>query len=196
MSSLAALWSGAERVSPAAMAAGPLAGFAPWRGGDAEPEPVRADPRETRYLEGIAEGRAQALAELEEQRLALAELARNIAACRPEAPEALAEVLYEAVGRLVAQVVGDIEVGETLIRERVQTVAKLIAEQAGPARMRLHPNDIALLGDTSFDFALIPDATLLPGSVIVETASGWIEHGAEAGIERLRHTLDQLSVLS
>jgi flagellar assembly protein FliH len=193
---MSSLWSSAERVTPAAMASGPLAGFAPWRGGHVDTAPIRLDPREIAFREGVAEGRAQALAEFAEQRESLVALAQNLAACRPEAPEVLAEVLLETVSRLVAQVVGDIEVSETLIRDRVDTVAKLIAEQGGPARMRLHPSDIALLGRDTFDFALVPDATLMPGDVIVETASGWIEHGAEVGIERLRHALDQLAVLS
>jgi flagellar assembly protein FliH len=193
---MSSLWLSAERVTPAAMAAGPLAGFAPWRGGDAGGAPIRLDPREIGFRGGVAEGRAQALAEFEEQRLALVTLAENLASCRADAPDALAEVLFETVSRLVAQVVSEIEVSEALIRDRVDTVAQLIAEQGGPARMRLHPTDIALLGPGSFDFVLVPDPTLPRGEVIVETASGWIEHGADVGIERLRHVLDQLSVLS
>lgn len=198
---MSSLWSrqsagDATRITPAGILPGSGMGFAPWRGMDvAEPAP-RATPHETAFREGFAEGRAQALAEFEEQRQALATLAANLSACRADPPEALAEVLFETVSRLVAQVVGEIQVSEALIRDRVETVARLIAEQGGPARMRLHPNDIALLGNGTFDFALVPDPTLLSGEVIVETASGWIEHGAEVGIERLRQALDQLSVLS
>lgn len=191
---MSSLWLSAERVTPAAMAAGPLAGFAPWRGGDAGSAPIRLDPREAGYVEGIAEGRAQALAEFEEQRLALVSLAENLVACRADPPEMLAAVLSEVVGRLVAQIVGETEVNHALVRERVDAVARLVADQAGPARLRLHPADAVMLTGANVDYEIVADPSLIPGSVACETATGWIEHGPEAGMDRLRQALDQLAV--
>lgn len=192
---MSSLWSSAERVTPAAMAAGPLAGFAPWRGGgELGSAPIRLDPREAGYREGVAEGRAQALAEFEEQRLALVNLAENLAACRADPPEMLASVLAEVVGRLVAQIVGETEVNHALVRERVDAVARLVSEQAGPARLRLHPADAVMLTGANVDYEIVADPSLMPGSVACETATGWIEHGPEAGMDRLRQALDQLAV--
>lgn len=192
---MSSLWSTAERVTPAAMAAGPLAGFAPWRGGEAAvAAPIRLDPREAGYREGLVEGRAQALAEFEEQRQALVVLAENLAACRSDSPEILAAVLSEVVGRLVAQIVGETEVNHALVRERVDAVARLVADQAGPARLRLHPADAVMLTGATLDYEIVADPALIPGSVVCETATGWIEHGPEAGMDRLRQALDQLAV--
>ncbi|WP_182466752.1 FliH/SctL family protein [Sphingomonas gilva] len=192
---MSSLWSAAERVTPTAIASGALAGFAPWSGGEAvAAAPIRLDPREAGYREGLAEGRAQALAEFEEQRQALVALAENLAACRSEPPEMLASVLAEVVGRLVAQIVGETEIDPALVRERVDAVARLVTEQAGPARLRLHPADVVMLTGAALDCEIVADPALIPGSVVCETATGWIEHGPEAGMDRLRQALDQLAV--
>lgn len=179
--------------------------FAPWAGVEGGHAPVRpAAPRApgndieairaAAYAEGLADGRHTVEQELIAERAALGALAESLEAVQPEAPEALAAVLAEVVGRLVRQIVGEVEISDRMVRERVEAVANIVAEQGGPARMRLNPEDVARLGRSDFDFAVLPDPHLLPGSVVVETASGWIEHGVEAGMERLRQALDQMAV--
>lgn len=197
---MSSLWSrqsagDATRITPAGILSSGGIGFAPWRGMAAGvPSAPPATQHETGYREGFAEGRAQALAEFEEQRMGLVSLAENLAAARADPPEMLASVLSEVVGRLVAQIVGETEVNHALVRDRVDAVARIVREQAGPARLRLHPADAVMLTGATLDYEIVHDANLMPGSVACETATGWIEHGPEAGMDRLRQALDQLAV--
>lgn len=197
---MSSLWSrqsagDATRITAAGiLSAGPM-GFAPWRGVSVGPQSSPpATQYETGYREGFAAGREEALAEFEEQRLGLVSLAENLAAVRADPPEMLASVLSEVVGRLVAQIVGETEVNHALVRDRVDAVARLVREQAGPARLRLHPADALMLTGAELDYEIVADPHLMPGSVACETATGWIEHGPEAGMDRLRQALDQLAV--
>lgn len=146
------------------------------------------------FSEGFNEGRRTVELEVASERHAIARLAEALEQYRPEPPEALAELLAETVDRLVRQIIGEAVIDQAMLEMRVSHVAEIIAEATAPARMRLHPDDLERLGTARLDLEMVADPALLPGSVIVETGTGWIEDGPEVGIEKLRQALERMSV--
>jgi len=69
----------------------------------------------------------------------------------------------------------------------------MINDDAAPARLRLNPADLARIDGLRPDLKLIADPAIPEGSVVAETASGWIEDGPAIRLEKLRGLLDQLS---
>lgn len=146
------------------------------------------------FAEGFNEGRRTVEMEVAAERHAVAALAETLEQYRPEAPDELAELLAETVDRLVRQIVGEVVIDKEMLQSRVMNVASIIIEASAPAKMRLHPDDLDRLAGSNMELDMIADPDLLPGSVIVETATGWIEDGPEVGIEKLRQALDRMSV--
>lgn len=146
------------------------------------------------FSEGFNEGRRTVEMEIAAERHAIARLAEVLEQYRPEPPQALAELLAETVDRLVRQIVGEAVIDQSMLEMRVGHVAGIIAEATAPVRMRLHPDDLDRLGNARLDLEMVGDPALLPGSIIVDTGTGWIEDGPEVGIEKLRQALERMSV--
>jgi flagellar assembly protein FliH len=179
-----------RRFTASALAAG--AHFTPW----ADPEPTvpgNADAMaEEAYNVGVTDGRAAAEAELIDEAAAIERLARAIETIEAAPSAHLAALLGESVRRLVAQIIGEVQIDETTLAHRTQEIATLIAEEAAPARIRLHPADLARLHGVATDVELVADPSLAPGSILAETASGWIEDSPAIRLERLRGALDRM----
>ena len=150
--------------------------------------------RDRAFADGYAEGRRTLEKEVDAEREAVARLAEMLEQYRPEPPAELARLLAETVDRLVRQIVGEVVIDSTLLDKRVGVVAKLIADAAQPRRMRLHPDDIQRLRGADLDVEIIADASMLPGSVFVETGTGWVEDGPDVGLEKLRQALDRMGI--
>lgn len=183
----------------AAPAPGQPAGFTPWtdeaEAPPANPEPETLDPDAARtegFAQGFHEGYAAGEAALDAERAALAVLAGRLGTLKPEPPADLARLLAETVTRLVRQVVGEVEVNAAALAERTGAVAALLAEESAPARLRLNPVDVARLEAAGVTLALVPDPALAEGTILAETATGWIEDGPAIRLERLRALLDQM----
>jgi flagellar assembly protein FliH len=185
-------WSSRLIVAPVEMVADqPLFDEAPSPAAPViDPEAIALDG----FAKGFEEGRRTLEAQLAEERVALARLAAAMEAARPEPPAALATLIGETVGFLVRQIMGEVEVDADLLRRRAEAAAALVADEARPARMRLHPADLGRLADARIDLTLVPDATLSPGSVVVESRDGWIEDGPQVALERLQAQLAALAV--
>lgn len=181
--------------------------FTPWSSayradrveGDADaPAPTTIeqvdDVRATAFAEGHAEGRRMAEEELAGEREALARLAGALQVLQPEAPHDLAAMLAETVERLVRQIVGEVSLDGDLLLQRASAVAALIAEDATPSRMRLHPDDHARLEGADLPVERVADPQLAPGTVLLEAGDGWIEDGPEVGLEKLRIALDRMGI--
>ena len=197
----------AEAVSPAALSLPAFERrFVPWSDKYSDGELSEISGAEARatidiaqlqadaFAEGFNEGRRTVEMEVAAERQAVAALAETLEQYRPEAPEGLAELLAETVDRLVRQIVGEVVIDAEMLQSRVMHVASVIIDASAPARMRLHPDDLDRLANADMDLDLIADPDLLPGSVIVETGTGWIEDGPEVGIEKLRQALERMSV--
>lgn len=144
------------------------------------------------FAEGLAEGRRAVEAELAVERDSLARLASNLELLKPQFPDGLAAMLSASVKRLVAQVVGEVEIDTATLADRTRSVATLIAEETAPARLRLHPDDIERLADANIAVEMLPDPSLAPGAILLETGSGWIEDGPRVRLDKLRAALDRL----
>ncbi|HWI86134.1 MAG TPA: FliH/SctL family protein [Sphingomonas sp.] len=144
------------------------------------------------FTEGLAEGRRAAEAELAVERDALVRLALNLETLKPQMPDGLAAMLSTTIRRLVAQIVGEVEIDTNTLADRTRAVAALIAEETAPARLRLNPDDIARLVDANISVEMLPDPNLAPGAILLETGSGWVEDGPQVRLDKLRAALDRL----
>jgi flagellar assembly protein FliH len=175
--------------------------FRPWaNGGSLEPlneaeMPFAADAatlQAAAFAEGFEEGRSTVELELAGERDALARLAEAMETLRPEPTDALAALLAETVERLVRQIVGEVAIDPALLIGRAEAAAALIGDEVGPSKLRVHPDDVAHLAGARIPMPVAGDASLDRGSIVLETASGWIEDGPAVRLERLRAELDRM----
>lgn len=179
------------------------ASFRPWGGNDDPLEPgdegsfSAEDELQVREAElfalGVAEGRRTVEAEFAAERHAMVQLAEALQQLRPEPTLPLALLLAETVDRLVRDVVGEVEIDGLKLLARAKAAAALIGEATQPARLRLHPDDAALLRDAALEVEIQGDLALQRGTVLLETAEGWIEDGPAMRLERLRAELDKMA---
>lgn len=179
---------------------GPLP-FRPW-GAGARPDfgdgfETSADQALNRedqaYARGIADGRRTAEIDFAEERAVVAQLAETLPNLRPEPTLPLALLLAETVDRLVREIVGEVELDRDKLLARAKAAAELVGEATQPARLRVHPDDAVLLADAHLDVEVEADITLPRGTLLLETADGWIEDGPAVRLERLRAELDKVA---
>lgn len=161
---------------------------------DDEPEIDLETIRAHAFAEGFDQGRQAVLAEFAREREALAALIRSAEALQPEPTGPLAAVLTETVTRLVRQIVGEVKIDAATLQERAETIAELVTAESGPARLRMHPDDIAMLDGVDFGIPLAGDHHLASGTIILETGEGWIEDGPQVRLARLRAQLDNMGL--
>jgi len=153
-------------------------------------ETIRAEA----FADGFEQGRQAMIAEFALEREALARLIRSAEALRPEPAGPLAAVLAETVSRFVRQIVGEVGIDPAMLRERAETIAELVSAEVGPARLRMHPEDIAILDGLDLGVPLVPDHHLASGTIMLETGEGWIEDGPQVRLARLRAHLDNMGM--
>ena len=144
------------------------------------------------YADGLNEGRRLAMIEMEEERAALQRLAGSLECLNPEGSDGLAAMLANSVKRLVTQIVGEVEINADTLAERTQAVAAMIAEETAPSRLRLHPTDVARLAGANIAVEMVGDPLLAPGTIVLDTGTGWVEDGPHVRLEKLRTQLDRL----
>jgi flagellar assembly protein FliH len=144
------------------------------------------------YADGLNEGRRLAMIEMEEERTALQRLAAGLEYLNPQGSDGLAAMLADSVKRLVTQIVGEVEINDETLRERVQAVAATIAEETAPSRLRLHPTDVVRLQGATIAVEIVGDPMLAPGTIVLDTGTGWVEDGPHVRLEKLRAQLDRL----
>lgn len=146
------------------------------------------------YAQGLEAGRRTVEAETAAERDAIARLAEALDVLAPEPPRALGLLLAETVERLVRQIVGEVTIDRETLLERAHAAAELIADETAPARLRLHPADLKRLEGARLDVEMVADAHLAEGTIMLETADGWIEDSHEVRLEKLRAALDRMGV--
>jgi len=144
------------------------------------------------YADGLNEGRRLAMIELEDERAALQRLVAAVEHLNPQGSDGLAAMLANSVKRLVTQIVGEVEINADTLLERTQAVAAMIAEETAPSRLRLHPTDVVRLQGAPISVELVGDPLLAPGTIVLDTGSGWVEDGPHVRLEKLRAQLDRL----
>jgi flagellar assembly protein FliH len=146
------------------------------------------------FAEGFERGREALATEMAGERAALTDLIHSAEALRPEPHGPLATILAEAVTRMVKQIVGEVTIDAEMLKARAESIAELVTVEAGPARLRLHPDDIARLAGCEFSVPMAADHHLAPGTIVLETGEGWIEDGPQIRLARLRAQLDALGM--
>ena len=187
----------------------PTGHFTPWSGeghprrraSDFAPSPRPAAPvtdieslRSEAFAEGFEQGRQAVIMEFARDREALSQLIRSAQAIQPEHGGPLAAVLAETVTRLVRQIVGEVKIDPELLKARAGAVAELVTAECGPARLRMHPDDIAMLEGIDLGLPVAPDHHLVSGQIIMETGEGWIEDGPQVRLAALRTKLDSMGL--
>jgi flagellar assembly protein FliH len=144
------------------------------------------------YADGLNEGRRLAMIELEDERAAMQRLAGSLEVLNPAGADGLAAMLANSVKRLVTQIVGEVEINTDTLIERTQAVAAMIAEETSPSRLRLHPTDVVRLQGAPIAVEMVADPMLAPGTIVLDTGTGWVEDGPHVRLEKLRAQLDRL----
>ncbi|RVT94654.1 hypothetical protein [Sphingomonas crocodyli] len=160
----------------------------------AEPAPDVDQMVADAFAAGFDQGREVVMAEFAAERQALAALMRATEALQAEPAAPLAAILAETVARFVKQVVGEVQVDVETLRERAIDLAELITAESGPARLRLHPDDIERLQGLDLPLPTAPDHHLMPGSIVLESGEGWIEDGPQVRLAKLRQQLDNMGL--
>jgi flagellar assembly protein FliH len=196
------VWTRPSERGFAAAAGGAAGGFARWSGDAPANEPFAPHAAPAMhdaealvaegYAAGLEAGRLAAYEEVAAERAALHALAAGLEALDPGGADGLAQVLSAGVLRLVTQIVGEVEIDAAVLAERCRAVAAAAAEETAPARLRLHPTDVARLQGAGLALEMVGDPLLAPGTVVLDTGQGWIEDGPHIRLERLRNALDRL----
>ncbi|WP_374281583.1 FliH/SctL family protein [Novosphingobium sp.] len=177
------------RVSLAALA-GPI-GFAsdPRFSGAASPAPpppdpaaAPADPLAVAWAEGYATGveeartEARLLAEADEAARGRIEL--SLARLDEELAEALRQKLYATVESLCEAAIAPLMLDKAALAARVERAAGMLARADDERVLRLHPDDLKLVGKRLPEgLDVVPDPALERGALRVETANGGVEDG-------------------
>ncbi len=173
------------------------AAFTPWgederRAPKPRPEYDPEGDKAEAYAKGYEEGRRTSELELAADRAAMADLMDALEVLQPQPTNALALLLAETIDRLTRQVCGMVEIDAALLTERCQAAAALIGTEMGPARLRLHPEDVPLVDPKRLRVPLVGDDTIARGNLVLETGQGWIEDGPAVRLDRLRAELDRM----
>jgi flagellar assembly protein FliH len=146
-----------------------------------------AAAREAQAVDAAERLRAQAaVADAERVRLACAAAARAASAfsrATGELEQVAEQTVTEAALRLARAVLGaELADSGTAARAALARVTAA-AEPAAPVRIRMHPDDVMMLGD-ELGWPVMPDATIERGDAIAELEDGWIDGRVLAAFDR------------
>lgn len=141
------------------------------------------------FARGLAEGQRIAEAAWTPERHKLLALIAGVEALQDEPSEELAQLIAETVERLVRQIVDTAPIDADWLRAQAETAAAMVAEADRARTLWVHPDDAALLVDCPLTLPVEADASMVRGTVRIETSVGWIEHGRAVYLDELRAAL-------
>lgn len=147
-----------------------------------EPVPDAPDPLALAYADGhaagVAEAAAAAQAEATAAEAARQRLSLSFSRLDAEMAEQLRHKLHETVTALCDAALQPLALDAEALARRVECAVAMFVRADDERVIRLHPDDIALLGARlPADWQFSPDPALDRGALRVETASGGIEDG-------------------
>ncbi|TGX53214.1 flagellar biosynthesis protein FliH [Sphingomonas gei] len=188
-----------RHFSPADPGVNPTEGWDPFAA-DAPPAPSAfVDPIAAAHDAGFAQGRAAALAEIEEVRAReaalLDQVSQALAAGAHFDRERMAGHLRQTVLHLVQRMIGEIGVAPDVLAGRITAAVDLLADGAESALLRLHPDDVVLVqGKLPATIFPIGDPHVTRGSFVIESASTIVEDGPEIWLEQLALAIDRVPI--
>ena len=160
----------------------------------AEPPAEAEDPAVKAFAAGYAQGAADAETAFSEA-LAQQDAARariELAFGRLDADLArdLEARLRDTVLALCTPLLGDFAADPVALARRVETAAAMLARAADERVIRLHPEDLALVGARlPEDWHFEPDPALERGALRIEGAAGGVEDGPAGWLRTLTEAL-------
>lgn len=149
----------------------------------AVPEEAPEEDPETRafaagYAQGAADAEAAFAEALAQQDAARARIELAFGRLDADLTRELEARLRETVLALCAPLLGDYAADAEALAARVRTAAAMLARAADERVIRLHPEDLALLGHhLPEDWHFEPDPALERGALRIEGTAGGVEDG-------------------
>ncbi len=173
---------------PIAMAQAQGTGFRPWYALQTSAAPL-PNPTDDPYARGVVEGQEMAAAAFDLERAQYAALIASADAFQNEPSDELAVLIAETVEILVHQIIGTVEIDRAQLDARARQAASLIAQCDAARTMRVHPDDLLLIGPDMSGLQVIADPDAPRGSIRIDCSAGWIEHGTALYLDELRQQL-------
>lgn len=185
-----------RHFSPADPANNPTEGWDPFA---AEASIPAGDSVTAAHAAGFAEGRAAALAEIEQSHAREAALLEQVSQALAKGAhfdrERMAAHLRQTVLHLVTQVVGESGVAPDVLARRIDAATDLLADSAESALLRVHPDDVPLLeGKLPANVFAIGDPHVQRGGFVIESASTIVEDGPDLWLEQLAQAIDHVPI--
>jgi flagellar assembly protein FliH len=157
-------------------------------------EPPAEDPAVQAFAAGYAQGAADAEAAFSEaiatQEAARARIELAFGRLDADLTRDLEARLRETVLALCAPLLADFAADPAALARRVETAAAMLARAADERVIRLHPEDLALVGARlPEDWHFEPDPGLERGALRVEGAAGGVEDGPTGWLRALTEAL-------
>lgn len=165
--------------------------FTAWSAGSAAEETaanIAPDDALDAYAEGFAAGHAAALAEQLEAAsvddAALTAIAAAVEGMAASHAVCTAQTLAAALSRLLATIVGEIDIPAATLQARAANLLAAVEATATPNALLCHPADVALIGPSISEISVQPDPKITRGSLRLATSNGWID---DSIADRLAH---------
>lgn len=171
-------------------------GAPPAAGAELHPQAEPEDPLAIAFAEGYAAGATEAHARAAEQAAAEAaareKLELAVARLDAELETELRQRLRDTVAALCETAIAPLALDEDALMRRIERAVSLLARADDERVIRLHPDDVALLGPRfATDWQVLPDPSMERGALRVETPSGGIEDGPDLWRRAIAEALHQ-----
>jgi flagellar assembly protein FliH len=153
------------------------------------PTPCIQKSAEDPYACGLADGQELAETAFAEERSHLRALLNASENLQPEPSEELAQLIGEAVFRLVRQIIETAPFDAEWLHKQAQKAADSIADCDSARTAWLHPDDVAIIEQTTFPLPVMADPAAERGSIRIDCSAGWVEHGRSNYLDALRIAL-------
>ena len=97
---------------------------------------------------------------------------------------ATAQTLAAAMSRLLATIVGEIDIPAATLQARAANLLAAAEATATPVALLCHPADAVLIGPNIAAIPVQPDPAITRGSIRLATSTGWID---DSIADRLAH---------
>ena len=167
------------------------AAFTAWSVGSAAEDSdaeISPDGALDAYAEGFAAGHAAALFEQADAATkddaALTAIADAVGRMAATHDAATAQTLAAALSRLLATIVGQVDIPPPTLQERAANLLAAVDATATPTALLCHPDDALLIGPSISEISVQPDPKITRGSLRLATSTGWID---DSIADRLAH---------
>ena len=144
------------------------------------------------YAAGVAEARQEARLLAEAEAAAQARIELSLAMLDSDLAEGLRQKLYATVELLCEATLAPLALDRDALAVRVERAAAMLARADDQRLLRLHPDDLKLIGQRlPAGLEVQPDPALERGALRIETQSGGVEDGPAHWRTAIAEALEQ-----